>query len=120
MLSDPITITYNAVNTDLNRLGSDSSTSFYRDDDGEFEMVISNSTTPDGNSVIEIQLYRVLPDPTPSDAFDAYRRVANSFGLRYEYDPTRAELAVDMPRLRTCLLALVDSTFQGKILSGQK
>jgi len=64
---------------------------------------------------------RKLPDPTPSNAFDAYRDIRNGFGLSYVFDSlTRAETSVDIPRLRTAVLALIDSTLQGRIIAGER
>lgn len=95
--------------------------SFYRTADGLFEIIISDKPKQrDGSLERAIVLSRVLPDPTPADAFDAYRVIRNSFGISYGFDLTRAETSVDIPLLRTALLALVDSTLQGRIIAGER
>jgi hypothetical protein len=88
--------------------------------DGEFEVVISSSQDADGVEYREITLSRRLPDATPSNAFDAYREIRNVFGLSYSFDSTRAEASVDIPLLRTALLAFVDSTLQGRLIAGER
>lgn len=67
-----------------------------------------------------VTLSRKLPDPTPSDVFDDYRVIRNSVSLSFGFDPTRAETSVDIPLLRTALLAYVDSTLQSRIIAGEK
>jgi len=120
VLTDPLSVTYNSVAKSLARNGSDDQASVYRTADGEFEVYIQEFVVGDITR-IEIKLNRVIPDPTPSDAFDAFRRIVNSFGFTYEFDTlTRAESGVDIPRLRTALIALVDSTLQGRLIAGEK
>lgn len=93
----------------------------YRTADGEFEVSISDIPMQrDGSIVRDITLARRLPDPTPADPFDHYRFIRNSFKLSYGFDLTRAETSVDIPLLRTALLALVDTTFQSRIIAGEK
>lgn len=85
-------------------------------------MSISNlPKTRDGGAGVHIELTRRLPDPTPSNVFDDYREIRNSFGITYRFDSaTRAEASVDIPLLRTALLAFVDSTLQSRIIAGEK
>jgi hypothetical protein len=120
VLSDPISVTYNGSGKSLARTGQDQLQNVYRTADGEFEVVISSSSDSDGVERREITLARRLPDATPSNAFDAYREIRNVFGLSYAFDSTRAEASVDIPLLRTALLAFVDSTLQGRIIAGEK
>lgn len=120
MLSDPLSVTYNSVAKSLPRVGSDAGGSSYVTADGEFEVVISSSQSGT-QTTVSIQLNRVLPDATPSDAFDAYRTIRNGFGLTYTYDTkTRGQVSTDIPLLRTALLAFVDSTLQGRLIAGEK
>jgi len=52
--------------------------------------------------------------------FDTYREVRNGFGLSIMFDAqTRAEASVDVPKLRTAVLALVDTAFQSRLISGE-
>lgn len=121
MLSDPLAVTYNGSAKSLPRVSASHFGTKYRTADREFEVVISNlAMTEDGRSGFEISLSRTLPDPTPSDAFDAYREVKNTFSVSYSFDRTRAEASVDLPRLRTALLAFVDSAIEARLMSGEK
>jgi len=59
-----------------------------------------------------------MPDATPLDVFDAYRDVANSVELVFVIDPNRKDIDA-IADLRTALLALADSAFQGRVLGGE-
>jgi hypothetical protein len=121
MLSDPLAVTYNGSAKSLPRTSGSRLTSSFRTADGEFQVNTWGSRmTKDGRESVSIELVRRLPDPTPSDAFDAYRDIKNSFAVTYAFDRTRSEASVDLPRLRTALLALVDSTFEGRLISGER
>lgn len=121
MFSDPLSVTYNGSGKSLARVGSTNISTRYRTADGEFEILISKlpAKAPVWLSGTSIELARRLPDPTPADVFDNYRLVRNSFGISYRFDHTKAETSVDVPRLRTALLALVDSTFEGRLIGGE-
>jgi len=122
MLTDPLTVTYNGSAKTMPRTSVSSDGSVYRTADGEFEVVILQSPRTRSNGPIStsIKLVRRIPDPTPSDAFDAYRNIRNSFGITYGFDLTKAEASVDIPRLRTALLSFVDSTLEGRLMSAEK
>jgi len=93
----------------------------YNTADGEFTIYIADGQTQGGASRVSITLTRKLTDPTPTNVFDDYRDIRNSFGVSFGFDPkTKAEASVDIPRLRTALLSLVDTTFQGRLISGEK
>jgi len=93
----------------------------YRTSDGEFEIKILDSPVQrDGSLTRSIGLIRTLPDPTPGNAFDDFRYIRNSFMLSYGFDLSRAEASVDIPLLRTALLAYVDATLQSRIIAGEK
>lgn len=114
-------MTYNSIVKSLPRVGLDKNRSFYRTADGEFEIVISSFTRPrDGSLVRSFNLSRMLPDPTPGNVFDDFRVVRNTFGVSYELDTTRAESSVDIPLLRSAVLAFVDTTLQSRLLAGEK
>jgi len=120
VFSDPLAITYDGSAKSLPRVSGSATRTVYRTADGEFEVSISNvATSKDGNRA-EITLSRRLPDPTPSNVFDDYRVIKNSFTLSFGFDSTRAESSVDLPRLRTALLALVDSSFTTRLIGGEK
>jgi len=123
MFSDPFSVTYNSAALSLPRVEAAKDYTRYKTADGEFEILISNNlnTVRDGIATASVKLVRRLPDPTPGNAFDAYRDIRNVFGFSYSFDPiTRAEASVDIPRLRTALDTLVNSTLQSRIISGEK
>jgi len=121
VFSDPLSVTYNSTAVSLPRVAGPAGRSTYKSANNELEVIISNSSSPKaGRHFVNIELARVLPDPTPTDVFDDYRMIRNSFGFSYGFDLTRAEASVDIPRLRTALLALVDTTFQGRLLVGER
>lgn len=120
MFSDPLAVTYDGSAKSLPRIGSSPYGAAYKTADGEFEVKTSKVVGPrDGSTTMGITMSRRLPDPTSGDVFDAYRDIRNSFTLSYSFDLTRAEASVDIPKLRTALLALVDSTFQSRLISGE-
>jgi hypothetical protein len=123
MFSDPFTVTYNGSGLSLPRTEVRKDYARYNTADGEFEVLISNNlhTTRNGIATASIKLVRRIPDPTPGNAFDAFRDIRNAFGFSYSFDAmTRAEASVDVPRLRTALNTLVDSGFQTRLISGEK
>jgi hypothetical protein len=121
MLSDPLAVTYDGSAKSLPRVSAGSNRTVYRTADGEFEVSITSSPAGStGQKVASISLARRLPDPTPGNSFDDFREIRNEFTLSYGFDLTRAEASVDIPRLRTALLTLVDATLQGRIISGEK
>ena len=120
MFSDPLAVTYNGSAKSLPRVSGSVNGTKYRTADGEFEISISNTRLKWDGTRVDITMTRRVPDPTPSNVFDDYREIKNSFSLSYSFDTTRAEASVDIPLLRTALLALVDSTFQGRLISGEK
>jgi hypothetical protein len=114
-------ITYDGNSKSLPRVSGGPTGTVYRSADGEFEMRISDTAKQrDGTVGRQVTFSRVLPDPTPSNSFDDYRVIRNAFGIFYSFDSTRAETSVDIPKLRTALLAFVDSTLQGRIIAGEK
>jgi hypothetical protein len=121
MFSDPLAVTYNSSAKSLPRVSAGPSGTVYRTADGEFEVSISNHSVARDGSQVSIQLARRLPDPTPSNVFDDYRSIKNSFTLSYGFDLlTKAEASVDIPLLRSALLSFVDTTLQGRLIAGEK
>jgi hypothetical protein len=119
VLTDPISVTYNSSAKSMARVSQNASGTVYRTADGEFDVVISDLPARNGNVKREITLTRTAPDPTPSDPFDTYRRFSNSFSICYEVPSNKVASSVDIPLLRTALLAFVDSTLQGRIIGGE-
>jgi hypothetical protein len=121
MLTDPLAVTYDGSAKTLPRISAGPNRTVYRTADGEFEVTISGSPLRGaGQNVVTISMARRLPDPTPGDVFDDYRAIRNEFSLSYSFDFTRAETSVDIPKLRTALLAFVDSTLQDRLIGGEK
>jgi hypothetical protein len=123
MFTDPFAVTYNGTGLTLPRVEAQRDYTRYKTADGEFEVVISNNLRQPSVGVAckaSIKLVRRLPDVTPSNAFDAYRDIRNSFGISFGFDASRLETSTDIGRLRTALLALVDTTLQGRLISGEQ
>jgi len=120
MFTDPLSVTYNSSAKSLPRVSTRGQSSVYRTADKEFEVNISNfRAARDGRRLVQLELVRLVPDPTP-DPFTSGRMVRNSFGVTYGFDAdTRAESSVDLPLLRSAVLALVDSTFAGRLITGE-
>jgi hypothetical protein len=122
VLTDPLSVTYDGSAKSLPRVSLDRRGSIYRTADGEFEVSISSFLPPRyGIGGTGIFLARRLPDPTPSNVFDDYRFIYNTFGVTFGYDAlTRTEASDNLPKLRTALLALVDTTLMGRLIAGEK
>jgi len=121
VFTDPLSVTYNSVSKSLPRISTSGPKSLYRTADGEFSVYNQRNTDAKaGLTFVSCRLTRVAPDPTPADVFDAYRMIANSVSIGFGFDTaTRANAAVDIPLLRTALLSLVDSTYQGRLIGGE-
>lgn len=123
MFSDPLSVTYNSVAKSLPRQGVSANGSVYGTSDGEFNLRVDliRRVSDFGLDVVrrEVKLTRNIPDTT-DPAFTQLRFPLNSFGLVYETDVIQTQASTDIPLLRTALLALVDSTFQGRILGGEQ
>jgi len=119
VFTDPFSVTYNGTAYSLPRTGLDRQQSFYSTADGTLALNVRNSTGREGSRLAVIELQRRVPDPTPTDVFDPYRDVINGFSVGFRTDVTKASASSDIPLLRTALLALVDSTLQGRLISGE-
>lgn len=121
MFTDPISVSYNGSSKTLPRVSLRGSSSLYRTADGEFEVSISKF--PDRRTrqaLVQLMLSRTLPDSTPVNVFDDYRPIRNSFGIVYGFDSdTLYQANVDGPLLRAAVLALADSTFTSRLVSGE-
>jgi hypothetical protein len=124
VLTDPLAVTYDGTPYSLPRVEVRGGNTRYATADKAYEVTIRTSAygpAADGIARVDIMLTRLLPDPTPSNVFDAFRFIRNGFGLSYVFDSTtRAETSVDIPKLRTATLALVDSTLQSRLISGER
>jgi hypothetical protein len=89
----------------------------YSTPDREFEIKISKYRTGEGVNRYEVILGRVTPD---TSIFDGNTSLPNRVGLVYEVNDLMYATSVDIPLLRTALLALVDSTLQGRIVGGEQ
>lgn len=115
-------MTYDGSAKSLPRISTARRSAIYRSSDGEFEIGISSSPMQrDGSIERIVSLSRVLPDPTPGNSFDDYRFIRNTFKVSFGFDAkTRAGASVDLPLLRTSLLAWLDSGLQSRIISGEQ
>lgn len=121
MLTDPLAITYDGNAKSLTRIRVSGNRTIYRTADGELEIRISSNPVPGVSAYdVAITMARRLPDPTPANVFDDYREIRNEFTLAYRFDTTRAEASDNIPKLRTALLAFVDSALQSRLLAGEK
>jgi len=123
MFNDPLSVSYNGDSLSMPRTASGKDHSRYNTADGEFTLFIVNNPkgSQGGFARVDIILTRRLPDPTPEDVFNNFRDVRNSFGFSYGFDPvTRVGASVDVPRLRTALISLVNSGFESRLISGEK
>lgn len=120
MLNDPLSVTYDGNAKSLPRVSVMNNGSIYRTADGEFRVEIRKTPrSRDGKISTSVMLVRRLPDPTPSNVFDDFRVIENSFGISLGFDLTRSESSVDIPKLRTALLAFADSTLQSRLIGGE-
>jgi hypothetical protein len=120
VFTDPFSVTYNGTAYSLPRTGLTKQESFYRTADGTLALNVRNSTGKAGSRLAVIELLRRVPDPTPTDVFDPYRDIINGFSIGIRTDVTSASASTDIPLLRTALLALVDTTFTGRLIGGEK
>lgn len=129
MLTDPLAITYNAVAKSLPRasrvrtgVSKVVNRTSYGTNDGEFSVFTEYSVLGNINGFqmrrAEIYLERKAPD-TDSDPFNSKAAPPNRFGLVYEFPEMEINTSVDIPRLRTALLAFVDSTLEGRLINGE-
>jgi hypothetical protein len=91
----------------------------YSTNDGEFNVFIDSYLMPDGSDKVEIQLRRTTQDPDGPFTND-FSELPNSFGLTFTTNRLRYGTSTDIPLLRTALLALVDTTLQGRLIGGEK
>jgi hypothetical protein len=125
MLNDPLSVTYDSVAKSLPRsarvrsgLRKVLATSAYGTPDGEFAVFVTRSQLGDGMERTEILLERIQMDadgPFVGNWYPAPNRV----GLILEANSLRINTETDIPKLRTALLALVDSVLQDRLIGGE-
>lgn len=124
MLSDPLAVTYDGSSKSLPRatsfkpgvakkLGSSS----YASSDGEFSVRTERFLLADGSYRTEFTLFRTNPDPDPDPMVGVQR--TNGVGLVFITDALGLNTSVDIPLLRTALLAYVDSATQSRLIAGE-
>ena len=122
MFSDPTSVTYNSVSKNLNRLssltgvGANFYGTKYATADGELTLKVAHSQKVNADRRVEVLLTRTAIATTPITGEPAM--VSNSFGIILELDEF-GQAAGDVALLRTALLALVDTTFTGRLVSGE-
>lgn len=125
MLPDPISVTYDSVAKSMPRTSPKSGgfvkllgTSGFNTADGEFHVTMKRSEIRKNGRRVEVILTRVSPD-TDGPFVGNNPDTENSFGVIYETNGLNVNSSVDIPKLRTALLAFLDSTTQSRILSGE-
>lgn len=120
MLPDPLPITFNGNALSLPRVNVVGRSSRYRSADEEFVMSITDYSKQGLSRLVGVSLSKQVLDPTPTQAFDPYRAIVNSFELRFGYDVSRYETNTSIPLLRSALNSFVDSAMLNRIISGEK
>lgn len=125
MLSDPIGLTYDATAKSLPRTAPKSrgvvkilSQSGFNTSDGEFDISIKHYQLPKNALRVEFLLTRTAPDPD-GPFVGTYPDTSNSVGLIFHTNSLRVNASVDIPKLKTALLALVDTTFESRLIAGE-
>jgi hypothetical protein len=121
MFTDPLSVTFNGSATSLARVSADEVGTTYATPDRSLVLEIFEvSVRGSGQRRIECKLSYAHPDPTPDPFSGGPASQINSVGLVFEVNPNGFYSGTDVPLLRTAILALVDSTFQGRVLGGEK
>lgn len=125
MLSDPLSVTFDATAVQLPRTSPKSagtvrliSQSGYNTSDGEFDVNIKRTENGKGRRRTEIILSRTAPD-SDGPFVGGYPDVANSFGIILESNALSVNTSVDIAKLRTALLAFLDTTMTNRLLGGE-
>jgi hypothetical protein len=125
MLSDPISVTYDATATNLPRTSPKSGgtvrllgQSGFNTADGEFDVSIKRTEHSHGRRRTEIILSRTAPD-SDGPFVGNYPDVRNSFGVVFESNALTINTSVDVPKLRTALLAFLDTPMTNRLLGGE-
>lgn len=121
MLTDPLSVTYDGSSLSCPRIAVGKNYTRYSTADGLFVVFITASLAKGGIGRVDVIFSNQMPDPTPSNVFDDYRAIRNSFGFSYAFDPsTKANASVDIPKLRTALNSWMTSTLEGRIIAGER
>lgn len=126
MLPDPLVVTYDGTAKSMPRTGVTptpvgqlvASTS-YSTADGEFNVKVESFKLGKGVTRREVILTRTTPDPDGPFA-GSYPFIPNSFGVIYHTNETNYSSVTDIPKLRSALLSFLDTTTQGRVLSGEQ
>lgn len=123
MLSDPISVTVAGTAKSLPRVGSiDRQTprliqrNTYATPDNAYSLETRQSEYRDGSRRTEITLRMRTFDTDVNTNYDG--PISRGVGLVFETGPYKLG-ASDIASLRTDLLALVDSTLQGRLINGE-
>lgn len=126
MFTDPMSVTYNGSSKTLPRSSgtrpgpkAELAKSTFRTPDGEFAVYITQTRMADDVRRSEIILERVTQDSDTDPFNSSWRSLPNRVGLVFEVNSLTYATSTDINLLRTALLALVDSTFQGKMIGGE-
>jgi hypothetical protein len=127
MLPDPLGITYDSVAHSLPRAAFEPKrisrvldSHSYVTSNGEFVVTTTAYSIGKFDVRVEIILRRIIPD-TDSDPFNGVNtdQFGNGFGYVLELNKFRYASTTDIPKLRTAINTLVDSTLLGRLIGGE-
>jgi hypothetical protein len=124
MLSDPLSVTYNGTAKSLPvasgrwpSAGRVVGSRMYKTADGEFTVATRQLIRGNGDRTGEITLTRTAPETDTGTAAQGY--FDNSVTLAFTTNTFGAGTSVDIPLIRSALLALVDTTLQNRLIAGE-
>lgn len=124
MLSDPLSVTVDGSARSLPRVGALSgpvpkvtARNTYRTADSAYAVSTTQYAHRDGSRRAEIILRKTVLDTDVGTTYEGY--YSSGFGLTIEMAPYGLTSAVEIANLRTALLTFVDSTLQGRLITGE-
>jgi hypothetical protein len=110
MFTDPMKVTYEAIEKSLPLVAVTKDAATYVTSDGTMEVVISHSSLGDSVQRHSIKLSLIAQEP-PEDLFTGtFRRIANAVEFSFETDITRFNSEEELPLVRAALESLLDET----------
>jgi len=126
MLTDPLAVTYDGSAKTLpviagRHQGVSKLLGFrhYGTADGEFVAKTTRYLLQNKSFETHIDLMRVSPDADSDPFTGEWSALPNGFGFTYTVNPYQYATTVDIPRLRTALLAFVSSATELRLIRGE-
>lgn len=123
MLSEPLLITYDGVQSSYARVSygnpSTGEPSTFVTSDGQFQCFITETERED-SVVFEVSLERVEQDADGNPFTGSWSRLPNRVGFVFEVNKLRYNTSTDLPLLQSALQSLVDGPFRNRIINGEK